>query len=402
MDDAAGQSAQRFIPRTLRRLLILFSGSSQMFQGDPWTGMAFTEKPPSSKPLGDLVLSSHGPRVDLVERHGDRVGLVAVPGLREELLGPHRVVGDLLVVDLEVLLARHDRRHDGVGRNAGRTRNLTGGDPDVLVGVGVGERLPNVDVGDLGVVRRQGGHARRGLLHQPLAQPTARVVVLVSAERGRDRGLALVALRQHDLVDRGLVLVEPEDEPVGVLVTARVRVSGPLVVPDQHELHVGLVAVDLVGAVGQRLHPVARRPGGAAERRRAHGHERAPVVHVGERSLHPDGDVLAVDRDTVPLLARGVLAGVGAVVGLGAGEVLREVPGARTRRELLGVERATDAERDLVGSDRLAVLPRGVVTNGEGPSPCSPRWACRGQWRDRGSARADPRRRGRTGSATGS
>ena len=82
---------------------------------------------------------------------------------------------------------------------------------------------------------------------------------------------------------------------------------------------------------------------------------------------HRDGDVLAVDRDAVPLLALGVLAGVGALVVLGTSEVVLGVLGARTRRERLGVERAADAERDLFGGDGLAVLPRGVVTNGEGP-----------------------------------
>ena len=73
------------------------------------------------------------------------------------------------------------------------------------------------------------------------------------------------------------------------------------------------------------------------------------------------------DGDAVPLLALGVLAGVGTLVVLAALEVRLGVLGARARREGVGVERAADAERDLVGGDGLAVLPRGVVTDGEGP-----------------------------------
>ncbi len=61
------------------------------------------------------------------------------------------------------------------------------------------------------------------------------------------------------------------------------------------------------------------------------------------------------------------LSDVRPVVLPGLPEVGLGVLGARTGRERLGVHRALDAPRDLLGSDRLAVLPRGVVADRERP-----------------------------------
>ncbi len=113
---------------------------------------------------------------------------------------------------------------------------------------------------------------------------------------------------------------------------------------------------------------VVRRLACLAERGRAHRHEGAPVVHVGEGLGHLDGDVLAVDLDTAPLRAGVVvLLGVGAFVLARTEEVGLGVLGTRTGREVLGVHRTADAERDLFSGDRLAGLPRGVVTDRERP-----------------------------------
>ena len=95
------------------------------------------------------------------------------------------------------------------------------------------------------------------------------------------------------------------------------------------------------------------------------------------------------------------LVGVGTVVLVGVQEVVLRVLGAGTGREGLGVERALDAPGDLLGGDRLAVLPRRVVTDRERPLGEVLVGACPG--RSRGPGRGSSRRtrcRGRTGSAT--
>ena len=61
------------------------------------------------------------------------------------------------------------------------------------------------------------------------------------------------------------------------------------------------------------------------------------------------------------------LVGVGTVVAVSVSEVVLGVLGAGTRREGVGVERALDAPGDLLGGDRLAVLPRRVVADRERP-----------------------------------
>ena len=200
--------------------------------------------------------------------------------------------------------------------------------------------------GDLRVVRRDERGAAAGPTRTGPPGRRLALLYLLRPRRSCRRRSGLALSLSIGLVRRSLVQVELEDVLVGVLVAGRVGVRVPLVVLDQDEL---LVRLNDSRPCRGRSTAVQAVVGGSWPCPAGPG--RSPGRWPSSPSPGTAWNLMVMSWPST-VIAREVLAvGVGAVVVLAALEVGLGVPVPGPDGNVLGVERALDAEGDLLSGD---------------------------------------------------